>query len=380
MIFDADGSSSYGNDSYVKESRYELGLKGALMHVYENECNYNAMMKSIGLSELKYYKETGEDLFVNEAGAFSGMLDKVKKFFKAVIEKIKSIFHKFMAKINSYTMEDKKFVKKYKTEILRKNVTDLEFTGYEKFKDKVINIPINNINYYSDTDLRTSGSINRGELNNNYKSTTTDFTSTTNKDNYYAKYADQDAVNDECEKKRGAIYNGEGSAGNMTEEEFRDGLKETLYGDKETFDVTPTIVRNALTTIENTNDAIKKAKKAQDNITKNIDNLIRNLDNYQKEVDKEFSEKNKNGKTADNTDIAMANRKTQNISDEITIWKSMSNDYTVAYGMYVQALKDANRQAKALCVKVISYNKKESANYESASYANDDIFSDVKFV
>ena len=43
------------------------------MHVYENECNYNAIMKAAGISELKYYKETGGDLFVQEAGAAGGL-------------------------------------------------------------------------------------------------------------------------------------------------------------------------------------------------------------------------------------------------------------------------------------------------------------------
>ena len=53
------------------------------MHVYENECNYNAIVKSVGISELKYYQETGKDLFVNEAGAFKKFGSKVTAFFKA---------------------------------------------------------------------------------------------------------------------------------------------------------------------------------------------------------------------------------------------------------------------------------------------------------
>ena len=84
----------------VQESPYELGIGGALMHVYENECNYNALMKAAALSEMKYYNQTGGDLFVQEAGAFAGFIQKAKEFFKKVIEKIKSIAKKFIAKIN----------------------------------------------------------------------------------------------------------------------------------------------------------------------------------------------------------------------------------------------------------------------------------------
>ena len=69
MIF---GENSLAMDSgIVQESPYELGYGGALMHVWENEMNYNAIMKAVGISEMRYYNETGGDLLVQEAGAFS---------------------------------------------------------------------------------------------------------------------------------------------------------------------------------------------------------------------------------------------------------------------------------------------------------------------
>ena len=100
MIFDTNMSSgSTISLESVQESPYELGMGGALMHVYENQLNWNAIMKSVGISEMKYYQNTGRDLFVNEAGAVAGFIEKVKAFFKKVIEKIKQIFKAFMAKI-----------------------------------------------------------------------------------------------------------------------------------------------------------------------------------------------------------------------------------------------------------------------------------------
>ena len=91
MIFDSNISAPTNWDA-VQESPYTLGLEGGLMHVYENECNYNAIMKAAGLSELKYYKENGGDLFVQEAGAAGSLIDRFIAFFKKVIEKIKQIF------------------------------------------------------------------------------------------------------------------------------------------------------------------------------------------------------------------------------------------------------------------------------------------------
>ena len=128
MIFSTTENDFLEN---IKESPYPLGYEGALMHVYENECNYNAIMKAVGLSEMSYYQETGRELFLNEAGAFSGFIDKVKAFFRKVIEKIKSIFKKFIAAIDQYRLDNKQFVKKYSAQILRKDLSNFEFEGYK---------------------------------------------------------------------------------------------------------------------------------------------------------------------------------------------------------------------------------------------------------
>ena len=130
MIFDTVTSSSAINWDAVQESAYPLGLEGGLMHVYENECNYNAIMKAAGLSELKYYKENGGDLFVQEAGAAGSLIDRFIAFFKKVIEKIKQIFKKFVMVISSYVSKDKDFVKKYKPMVF-KNFKEFKFTGWD---------------------------------------------------------------------------------------------------------------------------------------------------------------------------------------------------------------------------------------------------------
>ena len=93
MIFDSNISAPTNWDA-VQESPYTLGLEGGLMHVYENERNYCEMMKAVGISEARYYAETGQDLFLNEAGAFGSFLENAKKFFKKVWEKVKGLFRK----------------------------------------------------------------------------------------------------------------------------------------------------------------------------------------------------------------------------------------------------------------------------------------------
>ena len=342
MIFDTgymnESTGLYSLDG-IEESKYELGLNGALMHVYENECNYNALIRAVGLSELKYYNETGNSLFIHEAGAFSGFLAKAKAFFKKVIEKIKAIFKKFLAVINSYTMKDKEFIKKYETEILRKDTPDLEFNGYKKLNDGDISVSV------IDTDAEVVYTVDDN----------------TGKDK---EFNDSDEVNDKIEELRGMILKKEA----MSESEFKDELKNILYGDKDTFGIDSTVVRNALNTIKNTKSTIKTVENEQKAIIKTVDNAIKAIDKAAEEFEKD-AKKNAptNNKTADNIQ--------KNASDMITINKSVSNDLTVVFGMIVQAAKDANKQARAICVKVLGYKKKES--YGEA--ATDDLFSLVDF-
>ena len=69
---------------------------------------------------------------------------------------------------------------------------------------------------------------------------------------------------------------------------------------------------------------------------------------------------------------------TKNINNKISLMKAESNDMTIMFGMIVQAVKDRNRQAKAICVKAIGYNKKESANYGYYGESSvDDLFAGV---
>lgn len=359
MIFDANYTSTSGL-SAIKESPYELGLAGAMMHVYENECNYNAIMKAVGLSELKYYQETGKDLFVHEAGAFDGFIAKVKAFFKAVIEKIKSIFKKFVAIFDQYTLNDKQFVKKYGDQLIRKDLKDFEFSGY-KFGDfakvqRSVEAAGGKLKDYLDT---YNMSHNK---DSNYDNNTYD-----NK-----RYKDSDEVNEKKETERVKIL---GVSGKMDETEFKDKLTELLYGDdnKETFKLINISIRDQLSIIESTKDDIKNVEKTQKEIEKGINDLLKTLDKVPSEISKKYSyNSDKNLTDQQNKRI---NNAIQNISDFYDIGKSLSNDITVAFGMIVQAYKDRNRQAKAICVKALSY-KHEAAMVSESSYS-DDIFAGV---
>ena len=374
MIFNTDNYY----DGPVAPSPYPVGLEGALMHVYENECNYNALMKAVGISELKYYQETGRNLFVHEAGAFSAFLDKAKAFFKKVIEKIKQIFHKFAAVMNQFTMSDKKFVKTYSKEINRKDISDFTFSGYTfEGLDKALNASI-------DLDM---SKYNINNFDDNYK----------RKLGADEKAVDSDKLNDIIEEHRGTWLNKitGGNHGSLDESEFRDEIKDYLYGnggEKEELDDKQIDKRKILQWIEGKERAIKDANNKQKECTRAIDKMIKKIEEFEKEINKKDATYSSAGISStqlsfgDDPAIAgdkkidadVANKYQKGINNEITLMKAESNDIVIFFGMLTGALKDRNRQSKAICVKIIGYNKKESANYGYYGESSvDDLFAGV---
>lgn len=336
MIFN-EMNNNVATEEVVAESAYDLGIGGALMHVWENECNYNALMKAAALSEMKYYNENGGDLFVQEAGAFSGLVQKVKAFFLKVIEKIKSIAAKFMAQINKYVMDDKKFVDKYgKTLIARKSeLKDFEFDGY-KFTSTLENVKV-------------------------------DFVAGDNRTKGITGDSDQDAINTRVEKNRGYLVTGSSEEG-LTESEYREKLREKFYGDKEKFSVD---IVQQLGIIKNAKDLTTKANKKKDDLIKAINTMIKDLEKKSNTAFKSIDVEDKNGENDKNAkDISEFN-------NHIKIFKDFYNDATVYFGAYVKAIADSNRQAKAICVKALSY-KHEAATVAEGGYSN--IFAGVEIV
>ena len=106
--------------------------EAALMAVAESERVYNNAMKEIGIAELHYLEENGQEM-IYEAVDIHGALEKIKKFFVKLIDKIKAIFHAFVTKMSSFFSENKDFATKYKKEFFRKwndVKSDFEFKGY----------------------------------------------------------------------------------------------------------------------------------------------------------------------------------------------------------------------------------------------------------
>ena len=342
MIFD-----NMINESYEPETtaigRHPLTKAGGLMYIYENECNYNAIMKSVGLSELKYFKETGNDLLLCEAGARKSLWEKFIGFLKTVKEKIIQIFNKFVAYIRSKVGSDSSFVSKYAKKLKLVDVTNMTFVGYEKLFDAP------NVDIISN-DLVTN--LDPVKMTKKVDD-------------------EQDFIETNEEQARGKIL---GKTEGFTEAEFKDELEEMLAGDKIEMDVTSKMVSDAVDLIKDTTKTINKIEETKRKAVKVIDDAIKRFETWVKGVDYNAEKLQfADGKAAekDNVKKSIDYNKMQ-----IPIMRTISNDLTYAFNAKVEAVKRANKQARQLCVKVLSYKpKNESAMI--GSYNN--IFDDITF-
>ena len=100
----------------------------------EIAANHNSFMKSIALSELAALEQTGSTDVFYESVNISGILEKIKMFFKKIIEKIHKIFHTFIARMSAWFGKTKDFARTYGKEIIKKwgDVSEnWEFKGFE---------------------------------------------------------------------------------------------------------------------------------------------------------------------------------------------------------------------------------------------------------
>ena len=339
MIFNTNISAPTNWDA-VQESPYTLGLEGGLMHVYENECNYNAIMKAAGLSELKYYKENGGDLFVQEAGAAGGLIDRFIAFFKKVIEKIKQIFKKFVMIISSYISKDKDFVKKYKPMVF-KNFKEFKFTGWDFESSKGLD-------------------INRIPIG------------TGSAENIAKKHPAVVMTDDNMEELLNTVRGNVTGESVSDDKEFRDALHKCLYGEEKVeMTITSSKCAEAFEVISDTKKNIKNAENYQKSITDKIEAYIKQLEKAKDSLVKNLGNEDKATDTDRNSNRINA------ITKSIELNKEYSNIATTTFSAVIGALKDLNRQSKAICIKALNSGSRKSTEESAIS---GDIFANVEII
>lgn len=342
-----------------------LGIMEATFQtIAETEQNWNTIQRHIALTELHHFEETGEDFVYTEASG-TGFLDTVKSFFKKIAEKIKSLFKKFLAIMGSYFKDDKSFATKYKKQIIAacQNIpADSEFKGF-KYTLDLYKTALGGFN--GDDAIKTKAweaivAKCSGVGNGNYTS--------------LGEYSNYDSA-EIIETLRGKAITGNNSG--LTASEFSEEVYKGLRNGEDSKDdikLNTSTVSEALAELETMKKTRSEAKKVYDETMRKFKAFDKTLD----KATKDAIDAIKNDKTT-----ADAQGKTMTgINRMMTISKAGATMIQTANGIFLSACKEASRQYKAICVKVLTYRKiKESAEYFGESYGSHsggDMFAGIK--
>ena len=391
---------------------HELGIRAAS----EIAANHNSFMKSIALSELAAFEQTGSTDVLYEAVDIKGIFEKIKMFFKKIIEKIHKIFHTFIARMSAWFGGNASFAKTYEKEVVKGwgNVkNDWEFKGYhfthisetKADTDSKFSVMIEGDGGAEQgikkklTNLIASGLAEfiKNSSSSDLQALLSDDTADKNK-NDTAITAVREKMDDIKDAMRFSIVqsirDGHGlpttikadfkgskyDSSEYTEELFKVFRNEE--DSKESFEKKDVLasyggsVAGMMTYIKEFDKIKTKTESAERKITKAIDKLIDDVSKAQNANIKEMKD--------DKTKTTLNEYLVQMSSLYQTIYSAASEYVTQAFSAYLQAQKEACTQAKEIAVKVIGQSKKMTESYDYSSeetYNNGfDFISSVKLI
>lgn len=377
---------------------HELGIAAAS----EIAANHNAFMKSIALSELAAFEQTGSTDVLYESVDFKGIFEKIKMFFKKVIEKIHKIFHTFIAKMSSWFGGNASFAKTYEKEVVKGwgNVkNDWEFKGYhftniaetKEATDATFSVKIEGIQKNL-SDLIANGLKDfvyyANEKNIAEYETYTNMVTKIREDMDDIKDGMRKCIVDYINEEHSlpiVVTINTGTKGGYDSSEYTEELFKVFRNgedSKNSFEKKDVLnsyggsVAGMMTYIKEFDKIKTKTESAERKLTKAIQKLI-------DDVSKAQNEKIKENKDADEKTKKMNEWLVQSSSLYQTIYSAASEFITQAFSAYLQAQKDACAQAKEIAVKVIGQSKKmtESVDYSDNYSGNGfDFISSVKLI
>ena len=410
----------------------------------EIAANHNSFMKSIALSELAALEQTGSTDVFYEAVNISGILEKIKMFFKKIIEKIHKIFHTFIARMSAWFGKTKDFARTYGKEIIKKWGDVSENWEFKGFEYTHLNIAKSNAN--STCSLMIAA---KKELQNFIKDGDIDGFikehvlkgSTTLDDTTAAKYNADHSLTGNDEKKAGdrvpTKYSGSGKDENDTPngkitsndvkevreklDDIREGIRGRIIkfiAEKDELPIEIDVqnvsgydqtefTEELFKVFRHDNDTKEMLSRSQmlssyggsitglvkyledfdtiKNKTESAEkNIVKGINDLINKVDKAQNGKIKEAKAGTNT---TDNELLVEFSSLIqSLYGSLSESLTQAFSALLTAQKDACTQAKEIAVKVIGQSKKvtkESYDYSEGYSSYDggfDFINSVKLI
>lgn len=289
-----DVSEIVADESYV-------GLSGASRMLLENVQNEQMMFDAVignDFAEVGLMTEgANEEIYALQEAALGGLFDKIKAFLKKIVEKIKGLFHSFMARISGViTRDNKELLKKYKSEVLKKNCKDMKYKWSK---------PTGKLDGAASSVDEITDAIN-GVMTSIFSMKSTTFDSDDNSE--YKKLRDNIDEGDFLEDLLGdALPN---STSKCESSEFDKEYHECMFEDEETEDDgldsgRKTYIMNVL---DNSSKTIKTAKDFIKNTEKLSAKALKRVDDKNKEVIKMLPKEKDKGYTTNYKDIYLGDK------------------------------------------------------------------------
>ena len=385
-----DSPNSIMNESIetpsIYDGKYDFTMESAYRIVAENDCNYTAIMKAVGINELAAF-ENGEEFFINEAGGF---FTSIVNFLKNVWEKIKGIFRKFIATFDSYAKSDADFIKKYKSYITKSGVLkDFKYQGFKfNVPDSICGDLKGSTGAYTVIDDTISGAVTF-EDNTSFESLLKDAKGTKQADLDAVKTKINDNWDDDIVPKIRSIVartifgnslkiSGSVEAEELSNELFEffrsgDSTKQTL--EESDIDIMKIIshLTNSATVKKGVNKTFKELQKWFDGEIKKIDKIsnssLKAMPGEKAEnVPDDFKSNNVVDKESYKTALDYVNFWSQTTSRAYSVITSVM---TVCQNAWLKALNDRSRQEKAICVALVNRGTNVKSYGESYSFENE---------
>ena len=338
-------NENYLEDIQVGESTHDPGIKGAMDIMIENEQNFSAIMKAVGFDELSYFEETGT-IMVYENSTVKSLFTRLKEFFEKAYIKIKELFKSFIAILDRWIKNDADFVNKYRTHLMQVDTKGFEYKGYIFTIDKfnMGRAAKDTISYINSLGLQSNGVgpyVDSSKINSQIESV--------------QKWNSK--KDDHIEILRGKVA---GVNNKLTAKEYHEKLFAKLRNNENKPGIVTSVdIYKLLETISTFKQAKKNAEDYFKELTKAINSVINDLNNQEKDIIK----------TLGDTDRAKAEGRSAAIKYAATLasaQKDRLNILQVAQGALMSAMKQENRQAKAVCSKLVRYKPKTKSIGEGA--------------
>ena len=260
MFYDANRISGLGSINVEPDARFchEHAAMQAVIESQQNELIMFENNLAVDFQEATMIHEGAnvEDIEALHENVITDIFKRIKDLFMKLWAKIKSIFKVFIAKFDSIFMKSsKEFIKKYKKDVLKKDLTDVT-VNYSKPKgvdfviNKALTVTLNSNEAISPAYGVTDAAQKALE-------------------NYDAEKQEEEYIADLTGLK------------NTTLADFDKDYHEHCYDDESKEDLTTSLLSNAISLLEGSDEILKNVKKANDILNKAVGNIIKEIDKEQ---------------------------------------------------------------------------------------------------